>query len=432
MSSEPSGARRGIYVVLFPTPFDHELGGFRKAASRILRLGAGDDDPRLEWGRGFYPPEWSRRGRYRWTSGTAHALVRAEKGERVPVRLALRGGRPPEVGPTEVRVEAGGREVARARLGSERAPAALRFDVVGRGTADPVVVTIRSDPFVPRVALGTSDTRELGVQLRSIQLGNGLGPAVRGLFPRLAAPPVPLDFLDTYSRIVSISAFTQSWVEKLWGRQSDILHPPVPLRPAGEKEPVILSVGRFFGRAAGHSKKQLEMVRAFRALVRSGLSGWEYHLVGGCSSDHAPYLEQVRREAEGLPVVIHVDASGAELDSLYRRASIFWHAAGLGEDERRRPWRLEHFGITTVEAMAAGAVPVVVGRAGQREIVEHGVSGFHVASERELVDRTRQLVADGMLRSGFAEAARARAESFSAERFTRRARALVGETLAEE
>jgi glycosyltransferase involved in cell wall biosynthesis len=249
------------------------------------------------------------------------------------------------------------------------------------------------------------------------------------MFPRLAVPPVPLDFLDTYSRIVSISAFTQSWVRELWGRESDILHPPVPLRPPGEKQPVILSVGRFFGRDAGHSKKQLEMVRAFRQLVRGGLSGWEYHLVGGCSAEHLPYLEQVRREAEGLPIEIHVDASGAELDELYGRASVFWHAAGLGESERRRPWRLEHFGITTVEAMAAGAVPIVVGRAGQLEIVEHGVSGFHVESARELADRTRELVENEELRRRLAGGARLRAEAFSVERFARRVRELARETL---
>jgi glycosyltransferase involved in cell wall biosynthesis len=431
MSSEPNGARRGIYVVLFPTPFDHELGGARRIASRLLRIGADDEDPRLEWGRGFYPPEWSRRGRYRWTAGTAHLLVRAAEGERVPVHLSLRGGRPPEVGSTDVHVEADGREVGHALLGAERVPTSLRFEVEGRGGTDPVIVTIRSSPFVPRDSLATSDSRELGIQLRSVTLGAGLGPVLRGFFPRLAVPPVPLDFLDTYTRIVSISEFTRSWVRELWNRESEILHPPVPLRATGEKEPLILSVGRFFGRDAGHSKKQLELVRTFRSLVEDGLTGWEYHLVGGCSPEHLPYLEEVRREAHGLPVRIHVDASGAELDALYRRASIFWHAAGLGENERRRPWRLEHFGITTVEAMATGAVPVVVGRAGQREIVEHGVSGFHIDSVRELAERTRELVEDESLRRRLGAGARRRAEAFSADRFAERARSLVRETLAQ-
>ena len=84
--------------------------------------------------------------------------------------------------------------------------------------------------------------------------------------------------------------------------------------------------------------------------------------MGGCGPEHRPYLDEIRSAAEGLPVTLHPEASGAELRDLYGRASIFWHAAGLGEDPDRHPDRFEHFGITTVEAMSAGAVPVVIGR----------------------------------------------------------------------
>jgi glycosyltransferase involved in cell wall biosynthesis len=62
--------------------------------------------------------------------------------------------------------------------------------------------------------------------------------------------------------------------------------------------------------------------------------------------------------------------------ALYRKASIFWHAAGFGADENSRPEALEHFGMVTVEAMSAGCVPIAIARGGQLEVVEHGVSGF--------------------------------------------------------
>jgi glycosyltransferase involved in cell wall biosynthesis len=429
MSSEASGARRGIYVVLFPTPFDHDMPAAKRLAARALRAGAKGGDPRLEWGRGFYPPEWSRLSRFRWTCAAAHLLVRAEEGEVLPVRLRLAGGRPPEVGAAEVEVDVEDRVVARVRADASRRSTPVSFSVTGRGVIDPVVIAIRSDVFVPSIAVGTTDTRELGVQLRAVQLGSGLRARLRSVFPRLASPPVSLDFLDGY-RIVSISNFTREWVHRFWKRDSEVLYPPVPQREPGEKARLILSVGRFFGREAGHSKKQLEMVRAFRRLARGGLHGFDYHLVGGCSREHLPYLDEVRREAEGLPVHIHVDATGAELDSLYRRASIFWHAAGLGESERKHPHRFEHFGITTVEAMTAGAVPIVLGRAGQSEIVEHGVSGLHFASLEELVTRTRAVITDDELRRKLAEGARRRAADFAPERFDERALALVEKTLA--
>jgi glycosyltransferase involved in cell wall biosynthesis len=185
-------------------------------------------------------------------------------------------------------------------------------------------------------------------------------------------------------------------------------------------------VGRFFDQDCGHSKKQLEMVRAFRTLAAQGLTGWKLHLVGGCQQSHAEYLERVRAEAVGLPVQFHIDAPGKELLDLYSRASIYWHAAGFGESERRHPERLEHFGISTVEAMAAGAVPIVVGKAGQGEIVQHDVNGYHFRSLGDLAARTRQVAQDAGLRQRLAAAARERANEYSTRRFAARVRTLVG------
>jgi glycosyltransferase involved in cell wall biosynthesis len=287
------------------------------------------------------------------------------------------------------------------------------------------VLVIRSDTFMPNGDGG--DSRHLGVPLSSVQVGPGARAWLLGHFPFLADSRRSLDFLETYQDIVSNSEFTRRWVRHRWGRESHVIYPPVALVAAGEhqKEPLILSVGRFFDRRFGHSKKQLELVRAFRTLVTRGLSGWELHLVGGSQPLHAEYLARVRAEAEGLPVHFHIDAPGAELKDLYRRASIYWHAAGLGESERRHPERLEHFGISTVEAMGAGAVPIVIGKGGQVEIVQPDVNGYLFRSLDDLVARTELVAQDPALRRRLAEAARQRAVEFSTERFAARVRALV-------
>ena len=120
--------------------------------------------------------------------------------------------------------------------------------------------------------------------------------------------------------------------------------------------------------------------------------------------------DEIRSAAVGLPVTLHPDASGAELRDLYGRASIFWHAAGLGEDPDRHPDRYEHFGITTVEAMSAGAVPVVIDAAGQIEIVEQGVSGYRFAGVEGLVANTELLIADPAWRATLAAARAERPE----------------------
>jgi glycosyltransferase involved in cell wall biosynthesis len=199
-----------------------------------------------------------------------------------------------------------------------------------------------------------------------------------------------------------------------------VLEPPVGLRTPGAKGQVILSVGRFFAPGRGHAKKQLELVEAFGRLVASGVEGWARPVVGGCSPYARPYLEQVEAAAEGLPVVLHVDASGAEVDRLYREAALYWHATGLGEDLDVDPVRAEHFGITTVEAMSAGAVPVVIAAGGQTEIVRDGVEGHTFTDLDGLVAATRALIDDPALRGRMAAAAEARAERYGLERFGER------------
>ena len=131
------------------------------------------------------------------------------------------------------------------------------------------------------------------------------------------------------------------------------------------------------------------------------------------------------RAAVGWPIDVHVNASGAVVQRLLGEASIYWHAGGFGENERRHPHRFEHFGITVVEAMAAGAVPVVFAAARTAEIVEHGVNGFHWRTLDELVATTRRLIDDPAELRRLSAAARIRAEAFSVGRFEEAVGALV-------
>lgn len=245
-------------------------------------------------------------------------------------------------------------------------------------------------------------------------------------------PPDIAGVAGGYSLIWSISQFTQRWVQRYWGLPSALLYPPVAVeqfggsRVAAPEKPYILSVGRFF--AGQHNKRHLVMIEAFRRLVEGGLRGWELRLVGGVTpgAAHTRYLQQVRAAAEGLP--IHVEA-GLPFDQLvrrYREAAVYWHAAGYDEDEEHSPIKAEHFGITTVEAMAAGCVPVVIARGGQPELVAHGVDGFLWQTLDELCRYTLQLLDDPDRRERMAAAARAAAWEFDQAHFAAR----LAETLA--
>ncbi|MGH9163763.1 MAG: glycosyltransferase [Vicinamibacteraceae bacterium] len=203
--------------------------------------------------------------------------------------------------------------------------------------------------------------------------------------------------------------------------------PPVQARfSARPKEKLILSVGRFSRN--GTQKRQLEMVQAFARARDTYLHGWEYWCVGGVSESPVDkmYFSEVAHAAKGHPVRLIPNAPGQVVKDAYERAAVFWHGAGYGVDEHLHPEQAEHFGMSTVEAMAAGCVPVVIRKGGQREIVEHAKSGFLADTLDELVSRSHELAASPRLRETMAAAARERARVFTdLDAFADRMRALL-------
>ncbi len=427
LSADPCGAARGIYYVHFPTPFDHHIGAPQRAAVKLLRPFVRPRGVTLDWGNGFHLPEQFRLRRYRWTSEKAYLKISAPEGRRAEIHLTLGAHKPAGLEPAYVNIDVDGRMVRELEVG--RKPIRVDLETYGQGANKPSVIGITSTVFVPSEVVGGSDMRRLGVQLLSVRVGDGLGSRIAAAYPLLATPPVSLDFLSSYDRVVANSEFTRRWVAIRWGRDSDLLYPPVTAIEPGQKSPVILSVGRFFDRKHGHSKKQLELVRAFATMHRSGLRGWELHLAGGVSDDQREYLHKIEREAHGLPVHIHIDASGTQLRELYSRASIFWHATGLGETAERTPHLMEHFGISTVEAMSAGAVPVVIAKGGQPEIVQEGVSGFLFADLEELVAKTHRIIEDPDMTQRVSSGARARSAEFNIEHFGARLKGIIDQII---
>jgi glycosyltransferase involved in cell wall biosynthesis len=422
MSSDRAASPRSLYVVHFPTSLDGHLPRHKRViAKRVTRPNGAS----MEWGTGFHHREAGARG-IAWTNGEAALRFRTTPGRPLTVVFVFGHQRPRSLPPVPVRIEVDGRVATQLVLAAPRSPIEARLGTTARVEVEspapdvPVEVRILSDSFVPAEVVGSGDRRRLGVPLQAMHVGSHLFARCARWAPGLAAAPLSAGWTRSYGALVSNSEFTREWVERYWQCDSTVLYPPVTTHKAGVKEPIILSVGRFFDETQGHSKKQLELVKAFRSLHARGVRDWVLHLVGGCGVEGRPYVERVRRAAEGLPVEFQLDASGDELESLYARASLYWHAAGLGEDETRRPDRLEHFGITTVEAMSAGAVPVVVGLGGLRETVRHGVDGFHFRTLGGLCAESLSLIADDSMRARMASSAARRAESFSIDAFQSR------------
>lgn len=242
-------------------------------------------------------------------------------------------------------------------------------------------------------------------------------PGIKSILATLAVKIIWNKRFSSYKYKYSISKFVNIWTKKWWNIDSGVLYPPVDISArACEKRPVILSIGRFV-----RAKQQLEMVRTFEALSRSGMDGWSYHCVGGLddSADHRAYFDEVRRAAGSSPASFIVNPRRADVESSLGSARIFWHAMGYNKDEETEPFAMEHFGIATVEAMAWGCVPVVVNRGGQPEIVRHGIDGFLWDTLEELEHYTRLLINDEDLRAKMSNSARSRAQDFGKQRFVR-------------
>jgi glycosyltransferase involved in cell wall biosynthesis len=200
-----------------------------------------------------------------------------------------------------------------------------------------------------------------------------------------------------------------------------VLHPPVSLkksRPWASKEKIILSVGRFF--QGLHSKRQDILLQAFR-VISMNAPGWKLVLAGGRGDDEGSlrFFEQLQAQSSSLPVELRPNIPKNELDDLYERASFYWHAAGF-EAPAVAPERMEHFGITTVEAMSAGCIPFVYKAGGQLEIIEEGTDGVFWETEGELIDKTLKAIDLGLTMDSISEAAVSKSHKFSKENFVQK------------
>jgi glycosyltransferase involved in cell wall biosynthesis len=244
----------------------------------------------------------------------------------------------------------------------------------------------------------------------------GLG-GLRGVERRLR--------LRSYDTVLCYSEFVREHIVERLGVDSAVISPPVDTDVAvrGEKGRSIVAVGRFFPAADANNKKHGVLIEAFRRLFEHE-DGVALHLAGGCHSDPGSqaHLAELREQAAGLPVEFHPNASAEALEELYAGAALFWHAAGSGET---LPERLEHFGITTVEAMARGCVPVVPASGGQLEIVADGENGRLWGTVDELVGATRELLDDPAQAARLRAAAVRDAERFAKPRFRERVRRRV-------
>jgi glycosyltransferase involved in cell wall biosynthesis len=244
------------------------------------------------------------------------------------------------------------------------------------------------------------------------------------------------DVADSYSTVMSISRYSAEWVCKIWGRRPAIIYPPCDdMGPAAAKQKKLLHVGRFVadsGEWERHHKGQGFLLKTFKGMTDLHRDGWGLHFAGsvGADEESAKFAAALVQDAKGFPVTFHFNAGLEEMRDLYRSAAIYWHATGYGFPADDYPAKQEHFGISTVEAMSAGAVPIVRGSGGQKEVVTHGVDGLCWDDTADLVSLTRGLVNDADLRGRLSRQAVAASKRFGRDAFAASVERLVGQLLS--
>jgi glycosyltransferase involved in cell wall biosynthesis len=199
---------------------------------------------------------------------------------------------------------------------------------------------------------------------------------------------------------VAISTAVRARIRRFYGRDALVVHPPVDVEefdPRREKDP-----DRFLWVHRLVSYKHPELVvEAFRDLP------YRLTMVGV-----GPLESRLRRN---LPSNVELRSwvSREELIMLFERSSGFLHIAD------------EDFGITMVEALAAGTPVIGLARGGARDIVRTGVDGVLLARlDPELIrSAVRRLRASTWDRAAIAAGSR----RFSRARFVNQLRSCLGE-----
>ena len=225
-------------------------------------------------------------------------------------------------------------------------------------------------------------------------------------------------------KIICNSNFTKEHIDKKFSTDSVVLYPPtyfkskMPNVDLGNKQNIILNVGRYatFPNKAS-VKKQEFMIDAFKRMCDLGLKDWKFHLVVSFLDTDKGNAVKLKDKIGKYPIEIFENVSFEKLSERYKVSKIYWHAAGFGEDLAVHPERAEHFGITTVEAMLNGVLPIVIDAGGQKEIVQDFEAGFLWTNDIELIEKTFLVAKDPKLWERLSKNATKSAARFSTDTF---------------
>lgn len=249
-----------------------------------------------------------------------------------------------------------------------------------------------------------------------------LYPRLNPLYKRLASKAYDLslrglDRLFGRGLILTNSRFMQTLLRRWRGYEALVVYPPVDVErflqnPDGDRENLVVSVSRI------RRGKQLDTVTKVARLVEEG----EFIILGLADQASKGSLESLMKTIRDMGledrVKLLVNQPFQKFRSVLSRAKVYLHTQPM-----------EAFGISVVEAMAMGCVPVVPRLGGPwRDILElrNGYYGFGYSSVEEASGRISMLLKDEEGMRNISMRARRRAEAFDAHIFEEKILEIVG------
>jgi len=172
-----------------------------------------------------------------------------------------------------------------------------------------------------------------------------------------------------------------------------LLYPPVGKMRAGVSNETpagrqnIVMIGRIF--SGRQNKGYVAAIGMFQQVLRCAPNGTQLHIVGTLMPGHHKFYNKLQELARDFAQKIHfnINADQRGIRNILSSSLVQWHLTGI-DSKTSDPASEEHFGLSVVEGMQAGVIPVVINKGGLWEIVENGTSGYIGESESEVVALT--------------------------------------------
>lgn len=153
--------------------------------------------------------------------------------------------------------------------------------------------------------------------------------------------------------------------------------------------PIFTTIGRFC--PVGHAKNHHIILKALEAAEDEYTLGG--YICGGLSCREADinYFNTLRNSHLSPNILFLPNISSSKLNKIYTATNFYIHGAGLNTISSIHPYNCEHFGMTIVEAILHGCIPLVPDVGGPAEIINDLKIGFVYHSYNDLINTIMKL-----------------------------------------